>query len=151
MPAPTCGLCVSASVGAGDIFKQGIGGGASKAADTLSQYWIKRAEQYHPVIDIGAGNAVAIFFVITSVLLVPKRSVQILDVTDPAAVYQVDNVPAGRPRRSESEAAPAGGGRSASHLVTTLISTLKNCGQAGLKPLAPFSQNPSRPETPSAH
>ncbi|MEN4527478.1 conjugal transfer mating-pair stabilization protein TraG [Pantoea agglomerans] len=37
----------------------------------------------------------AIFFVITSVLLVPKRSVQILDVTDPAAVYQVDNVPAG--------------------------------------------------------
>lgn len=37
----------------------------------------------------------AIFFVITSVLLVPKRSVQILDVTDPAAVYVVDNVPAG--------------------------------------------------------
>ncbi|KAF6653081.1 conjugal transfer mating pair stabilization protein TraG [Enterobacteriaceae bacterium EKM102V] len=37
----------------------------------------------------------AIFFVITSVLLVPKRSIQILDVTDPAAVYQVDNVPAG--------------------------------------------------------
>ncbi|MGC1001017.1 conjugal transfer protein TraG N-terminal domain-containing protein, partial [Pantoea agglomerans] len=35
------------------------------------------------------------FFVITSVLLVPKRSIQILDVTDPAAVYQVDNVPAG--------------------------------------------------------
>ncbi|QKJ89288.1 IncF plasmid conjugative transfer protein TraG (plasmid) [Paramixta manurensis] len=37
----------------------------------------------------------AIFFVITSVLLVPKRSVQIIDVTDPAAVYEVDNVPAG--------------------------------------------------------
>jgi len=37
----------------------------------------------------------AIFFIITSVLLVPKRSVQILDVTDPAAIYQVDNVPAG--------------------------------------------------------
>lgn len=37
----------------------------------------------------------AIFFVITSVLLVPKRSVQILDATDPAAVYEVDNVPAG--------------------------------------------------------
>ncbi|MEN4624261.1 conjugal transfer mating-pair stabilization protein TraG [Pantoea agglomerans] len=37
----------------------------------------------------------AVFFIITSVLLVPKRSVQILDVTDPAAVYQVDNVPAG--------------------------------------------------------
>lgn len=37
----------------------------------------------------------AIFCVITSVLLVPKRSVQILDATDPAAVYEVDNVPAG--------------------------------------------------------
>lgn len=37
----------------------------------------------------------AIFFVITSVLLVPKRSVQIIDITDPAAVYEVDNVPAG--------------------------------------------------------
>lgn len=59
---PTVGLGASASVGAGDIFKQGFGGGASKAADTLSQYWIKRAEQYHPVIDIGAGNAVTVVF-----------------------------------------------------------------------------------------
>ena len=59
---PTVGLGGSASVGAGDILKQGFGGGASKAADTLSQYWIKRAEQYHPVIDIGAGNAVTVVF-----------------------------------------------------------------------------------------
>ncbi|ADU73048.1 F-type conjugal transfer pilus assembly protein TraB [Pantoea sp. At-9b] len=59
---PTVGLGASASVGAGDILKQGLGGGASKAADTLSQYWIKRAEQYHPVIDIGAGNAVTVVF-----------------------------------------------------------------------------------------
>ena len=59
---PAVGLGASASVGAGDVFKQGIGGGASKAADTLSQYWIKRAEQYHPVIDIGAGNAVTVVF-----------------------------------------------------------------------------------------
>jgi conjugal transfer pilus assembly protein TraB len=44
------------------VFKQGFGGGASKAADTLSQYWIKRAEQYHPVIDIGAGNLVTVVF-----------------------------------------------------------------------------------------
>ncbi|WNJ82271.1 F-type conjugal transfer pilus assembly protein TraB (plasmid) [Cedecea neteri] len=59
---PTVGLGASASVGAGDIFKQGLGGGANKAADTLSQYYIKRAEQYHPVIDIGAGNAVTVVF-----------------------------------------------------------------------------------------
>ena len=59
---PSVGLGATADVGAGDVFKQGIGGGASKAADTLSQYWIKRAEQYHPVIDIGAGNLVTVVF-----------------------------------------------------------------------------------------
>lgn len=37
----------------------------------------------------------AVFMLITSVLLVPKRSVQIIDITDPAAVYEVDNVPVG--------------------------------------------------------
>lgn len=37
-------------------------GGASKAADQLSQYYIKRAEQYHPVIQIGSGNEVEIVF-----------------------------------------------------------------------------------------
>jgi conjugal transfer mating pair stabilization protein TraG len=37
----------------------------------------------------------AIFMLITSVLLVPKRSVQIIDITNPAGVYEVDNVPVG--------------------------------------------------------
>jgi conjugal transfer mating pair stabilization protein TraG len=37
----------------------------------------------------------AVFMLITTVLLVPKRSVQIMDITDPAAVYEVDNVPVG--------------------------------------------------------
>ncbi|PKE27594.1 conjugal transfer protein TraG [Rahnella sp. AA] len=37
----------------------------------------------------------AVFMLITSVLLVPKRSVQIIDITDSAAVYEVDNVPLG--------------------------------------------------------
>jgi len=59
---PAVGLGATADVGAADVFKQGIGGGANKAADTLSQYWIKRAEQYHPVIDIGAGNLVTVVF-----------------------------------------------------------------------------------------
>ncbi|MCS8554153.1 conjugal transfer protein TraB [Citrobacter sp. XY323] len=59
---PSVGLGATADVGAGDVFKQGFGGGASKAADTLSQYWIKRAEQYHPIIDIGAGNQVTVVF-----------------------------------------------------------------------------------------
>ena len=59
---PSVGLGATADIGAGDVFKQGLGGGASKAADTLSQYWIKRAEQYHPIIDIGAGNRVTVVF-----------------------------------------------------------------------------------------
>ena len=37
-------------------------GGASKAADVLSNYYVKRAEQYHPVIQVGSGNMVTIVF-----------------------------------------------------------------------------------------
>ncbi|WP_312826328.1 conjugal transfer protein TraG N-terminal domain-containing protein, partial [Escherichia coli] len=37
----------------------------------------------------------AIFMVITSILLVPKRSVPIIDLSDPAAVWKTDNVPVG--------------------------------------------------------
>lgn len=37
----------------------------------------------------------AIFMLITSILLVPKRSVQIIDLSDPAAVWKTDNVPVG--------------------------------------------------------
>lgn len=37
-------------------------GGASKAAEVLSNYYVKRAEQYHPVIQVGSGNYVTIVF-----------------------------------------------------------------------------------------
>ncbi len=37
-------------------------GGASKAAEVLSNYYVKRAEQYHPVIQVGSGNFVTIVF-----------------------------------------------------------------------------------------
>ena len=47
---------------AGDIGQAGLGGGVSSAAKTLSDYYIKRAEQYHPVIPIGAGNEVTLVF-----------------------------------------------------------------------------------------
>lgn len=59
---PAVGLGATAAFGAGDVMKMGIGGGASKAAQTLSDYYIKRAEQYHPVIPIGAGNEVTVVF-----------------------------------------------------------------------------------------
>ncbi|EOC5807473.1 F-type conjugal transfer pilus assembly protein TraB [Cronobacter turicensis] len=59
---PTVGLGATASASGMDVLKQGFGGGSEKAADNLSQYWIKLAEQYHPVIDIGAGNLVTVVF-----------------------------------------------------------------------------------------
>ncbi|HIF4013572.1 TPA: F-type conjugal transfer pilus assembly protein TraB [Yersinia enterocolitica] len=60
--SPTVGIGATASMGAGDIAQAGLGGGASSAAKTLSDYYIKRAEQYHPVIPIGAGNEVTLVF-----------------------------------------------------------------------------------------
>ena len=44
VPQPLTGLVMS--------LKMGISGGASKAAQTLSDYYIKRAEQYHPVMPL---------------------------------------------------------------------------------------------------
>ncbi|MDF1756930.1 MAG: TraB/VirB10 family protein [Legionellaceae bacterium] len=37
-------------------------GGASKASEVLSNYYVKRAEQYHPVIQVGSGSLVTIVF-----------------------------------------------------------------------------------------
>lgn len=36
-----------------------------------------------------------LFFIVTVVILGPKTSVQVIDTTDPAGVYEVDNVPSG--------------------------------------------------------
>ncbi|WP_300002379.1 F-type conjugal transfer pilus assembly protein TraB [uncultured Cedecea sp.] len=59
---PSVGLGATAMVSAGDVLKMGIGGGASETAQTLGEYYIKRAEQYHPIIPIGAGNEVTVVF-----------------------------------------------------------------------------------------
>lgn len=59
---PQVGIGATSSMGAGDVAQAGIGGGTSQAAKTLSDYYIKRAEQYHPVIPIGAGNDVTVVF-----------------------------------------------------------------------------------------
>lgn len=59
---PVVGIGATTSMGTEDIVKGGFGEGAEKAASTLSDYWVKRAEQYHPVIDIGAGNLVTVVF-----------------------------------------------------------------------------------------
>ncbi|MFN1149584.1 F-type conjugal transfer pilus assembly protein TraB [Serratia liquefaciens] len=59
---PVPGLGATASVGAGDVLKSGIGSGVGEGSKTISGYLIKRAEQYHPIIPIGAGNEVTIVF-----------------------------------------------------------------------------------------
>ena len=46
----------------GDMFTAGMAGGASTALDRLSQYYIDRAEQLQPVIQIAAGQVVDIVF-----------------------------------------------------------------------------------------
>lgn len=50
------------TVPSGNIAPYAAYGGASKAAEVLSDYYVKRAEQYHPVIQVGAGNFVTIVF-----------------------------------------------------------------------------------------
>jgi len=57
------GVGATASVSGGDVARGAIGGGVSKAADKLADYYIERAEQYHPIIPIGAANRVEVVFI----------------------------------------------------------------------------------------
>ncbi|MCT4709159.1 conjugal transfer protein TraB [Enterobacteriaceae bacterium H11S18] len=56
------GIGAANTISGSDVARAGIGGGTSKAAKTLSDYYIKRAEQYHPVIPVGAGVKVTVVF-----------------------------------------------------------------------------------------
>ncbi|MGD3056815.1 TrbI/VirB10 family protein, partial [Escherichia coli] len=51
-----------ASVSGSSVMNSALGGGASQVGKTLSDYYIKRAEQYHPVIPVGAGTEVTVVF-----------------------------------------------------------------------------------------
>lgn len=44
------------------VFSAGAYAGAANSMDRLSQYYIKRADQYHPIVQVGAGNMVEIVF-----------------------------------------------------------------------------------------
>jgi conjugal transfer pilus assembly protein TraB len=50
------------TVNHGDIFKYGAAQGASNAMEKLADYNIRRAEQYHPVIQLTAGQPVDVVF-----------------------------------------------------------------------------------------
>ncbi|MDE0489237.1 MAG: TraB/VirB10 family protein [Gammaproteobacteria bacterium] len=51
-----------ANTGIDDIGRAGIGAGASSAGRRVSDYLIRRAEQYQPVIQLQAGTAVTVVF-----------------------------------------------------------------------------------------
>lgn len=55
-------LGTTSTVNGSQVFKSGLAGGAGTALNTLSQYYIKRADQYHPVIEIGSDNTVTVIF-----------------------------------------------------------------------------------------
>lgn len=58
----TVGIGATSTVGLNDVARQAIGGGASTAANKMADYYIQRAEQYHPVIPIGSANRVEVVF-----------------------------------------------------------------------------------------
>lgn len=55
-------LGTTQTVDNGAIFKNGLASGASNAMEKLADYNIRRAEQYHPVIQISAGQPVDVVF-----------------------------------------------------------------------------------------
>lgn len=55
-------LGTTQTVNSGEIFKYGAAQGASNAMEKLAEYNIRRAEQYHPVIQLTAGQPVDVVF-----------------------------------------------------------------------------------------
>lgn len=55
-------LGVTTTTSPGKIFESGAAGGAQTALGKLADYYIKRADQYHPVIQLNAGSLVDVVF-----------------------------------------------------------------------------------------
>ena len=58
----TGGGAALANTGLGDIGRAGLGSGAASAGQKVADYMIRRAEQYQPVIQLGAGTRVTLVF-----------------------------------------------------------------------------------------
>ncbi|MCD8573779.1 MAG: TraB/VirB10 family protein [Gammaproteobacteria bacterium] len=58
----TSALGSTETVNDGDSVRYGVANGFSSASDRLAKYYIQRAEQYHPVIQIGPGVVVDVVF-----------------------------------------------------------------------------------------
>ncbi|MBP2199065.1 TrbI/VirB10 family protein [Pantoea cypripedii] len=57
------GIGATASISGGEVARSAVGSGVGKAADKLADYYIERAEQYHPIIPVGAANRVEVVFI----------------------------------------------------------------------------------------
>ena len=55
-------LGTTSTVNPNKIWQNGLYGGANTAMNTLASYYIKRADQYHPVIEIGSGTVASLVF-----------------------------------------------------------------------------------------
>ena len=60
--ASVAGSLQNTNGAAGNAATLAASGGITKASEVLSNYYVKRAEQYHPVIQVGAGSIVTIVF-----------------------------------------------------------------------------------------
>ena len=58
----TSALGTTTTVPTSRIASSGLYSGAGTAMDKLANYYIKRADQYHPIIEIGAGNVATLVF-----------------------------------------------------------------------------------------
>ncbi|WP_265494767.1 TrbI/VirB10 family protein [Providencia heimbachae] len=58
----TVGIGASNTTTMGDVARGGLGGGVQQSGKLVSEYLIKRAEQYHAVIPVGAGVETTVVF-----------------------------------------------------------------------------------------
>lgn len=55
-------LGVTSTVSPSKIWQNGAYGGASTAMSQLAHYYIQRADQYHPIIEVGSGTVATVIF-----------------------------------------------------------------------------------------
>tara|TARA_R110000868_G_scaffold368790_4_gene631930 strand:+ start:1000 stop:2370 length:1371 start_codon:yes stop_codon:yes gene_type:complete len=77
-------LGTTQTVSGGDIFKYGAAQGASNAMSKLADYNIRRAEQYHPVIQLSAGQPVDVVF-LSGFYLDGRKNDEIKKESDPGS------------------------------------------------------------------
>lgn len=56
------GVGAARTIGGAEVLREALGGGTTSAANKLADYYIQRAEQYHPVIPIGSANRIEVIF-----------------------------------------------------------------------------------------